>query len=249
MNVHELMLRTNHQLIREGALSADESGGIFRSLIAERDIPKWIHLRPRALQPLFYRTEGEMLPTVLYQKPKTQLFSANMHELEILRLLCVLRPESEPVKFMVEQTLARLKLTCFGSADDGLGECFDSSLVVLRFLAAAGETQWAADRIENYNRHCGDRRRSWHSKWYYWLCLSELPDDMAAANLMPYRDELLELLVKARYPVECERDRCLRPVMLCILRNAAAKLPGCEYIKNRRPLIDPEDGRICIDIG
>jgi len=40
----------------------------------------------------------------------------------ILRLLCLLAPENAEVRDMVAQMLERLKTTCFGNADDGLGE-------------------------------------------------------------------------------------------------------------------------------
>ena len=78
------------------------------------------------------------------QTPKTQIFSVNMYELEILRLLCILAPDNSEVKYMIDETVRRLKTTCFGFMDDGVGECFDTSLVVLRFIAAAAqdETEW-----------------------------------------------------------------------------------------------------------
>jgi len=66
------------------------------------------------------------------------------YELEILRLLALLTANNDSVKEMTAQTLARLCTTCFGKENDGVGECFETSLIVLRFLAATApyETSW-----------------------------------------------------------------------------------------------------------
>ena len=108
---------------------------------------------------------GKKLKTIFNQMPKTHILSANMYELEILRLLYLLAPENVDVKVMINETLKRLKTTCFGYQDDGVGECIDTSLVVLRFIGtvAKDETDWIKSRIDNYNHHVNEKKRSWYS--------------------------------------------------------------------------------------
>ncbi len=77
------------------------------------------------------------------------------YELEILRLLALLTANNDSVKEMTAQTLARLCTTCFGKENDGVGECFETSLIVLRFLAATTpyETSWIKEPLTNYHKH------------------------------------------------------------------------------------------------
>ena len=80
------------------------------------------------------------------------------------------------VKSMVEQTLFRLKGTCFGYKSCYTGECFHAGLIVLRFLVAAApyEEGWINKQIAVYNNHATDARRHAGVKKYFELCLSEL---------------------------------------------------------------------------
>ncbi len=68
--------------------------------------------------------------------PKTNILYANHYELEILRLLFMFAPENEQVGRIVENTLKRLKQTCFGNSCEK-GECVTAGISVLRFLAVA----------------------------------------------------------------------------------------------------------------
>lgn len=66
------------------------------------------------------------------------------------------------IKEMILKTLLWLNTICFGSADDGTGECFDTTLVVLRFLAAAApqDKERVRSRTVNYNRHFPDKKKA-----------------------------------------------------------------------------------------
>ena len=266
MESYELMIKVNHYLIKGGKLSDGQIGAIVNQLFADRSkseqaqrfyagvkFPNNLDGSGREMYPLFYippYNNGKKLKTVLGQTPNTQILSANMYELEILRLLCVFAPENSEVKNMVTKTLKRLKTTCFGYMDDGVGECFDASLVVLRFLAAAAqnETEWIKSRIDNYDRHCGDKKRPWFSLWYYWLCLSELPFDIAYPEVEKYKDEMLNRLTNKSYAMNSENDKIMQPVRLCILRNILSKYPEYEYIKERQPYVSDKDGRLYFDL-
>ena len=64
-----------------------------------------------------------------------------MYEREILRLRKILAPDNPVINDIVCKTLVRLKTNCFVYQDDGKGECFDASLIVLRFLTAAASNE------------------------------------------------------------------------------------------------------------
>ena len=153
MTAYELMVKTNHYLIKGGELTDAQKTNIIRQLLAAKSTPQqavrfYAGVRfpgntdssGRRMYPEFFippYNGGEKYKTVLNQTPKTHILSANLYELEILRLLHLFAPDDTEIKNMVEKTLARLKTTCFGNEDDGVGECFDTNLIVLRFLAAA----------------------------------------------------------------------------------------------------------------
>lgn len=255
MNLHEWMIKGNHELIKNGALPKEIERELVEQLLNGRNGGGDIWSPgEKSRYPIFYippDSKGKKLKTVLGQVPKTQLFSANMYELEILRLLCLLAPEREEVRQMRDKTLDRLRGTCFGYTDDGVGECFDLSLVVLRFLgtAAPEEAAWIAGRMENYNRHREEKKRPWFCLWYYWLCLSEMPLELAEGELERYRGEMVNWLENKSCVMNSEMDRTIHPVIFCMLRNALARYPEYEYIKERQPYVDEKDGRLHFDMG
>jgi hypothetical protein len=183
------------------------------------------------------------------QTPKTHILSANLYELEIIRLLHILEPNNETVKNMVSETISRLKTTCFGNRDDGLGECYDTSLVVLRFLAsvAQNDTKWIKERINNYHKYYNEKHRHWAVKWYYWLCLSELPFDIAETEILKYKDDLVKQINRS-YAMNCENDILIHPVILCVVRNCLSRLPEYEYMKECLPYVCERDGRLKLNI-
>jgi hypothetical protein len=146
---YELMIKTNKYIISGGTLSNLQKKNIFGqflSAVSSKDtanrfynrvrFPNNIDSDCRRMYPIYFippYNEGKKYKTLMTQTPKTHILSANMYELEILRLLAVLAPHDKTVTQMLNETKARLKTTCFGYMDDGLGECYDTSLIVLRF--------------------------------------------------------------------------------------------------------------------
>lgn len=250
MTAYELMIKTNHYLIQGGKLTEPQKENILRQLLAAKSATTEV----RRMYPIYYippYNGGKKHKTIFNQMPKTHIFSANMYELEILRLLHLLRPGLPEVEHMVTDTLTRLKTTCFGFADDGVGECFDTSLVVLRFLATAAPEQhiWIESRIENFNQHYAEKKRTWHCLWYYWLCLSELPFEMAKPELDQYKTVMLDWLEHKSWVMNSEHDKNVHPVLFCMLRNNISRYPEYEYIKERRPYVSEKDGRLYFDMS
>jgi len=181
MTSYEVMIKTNHHLIKGGDLTETQKQNIVNQFLSARSMkeqterfyigakfPGNTDSNGRRMYPTFYippYNDSKKLKTIYNQTPKTHIFSANMYELEILRLLHLLCPENLAVKNMVTNTLARLKTTCFGNEDDGVGECFDTSLVVLRFLAATipHNTNWIGSRMDVYNNHADKKKRPWYA--------------------------------------------------------------------------------------
>lgn len=257
MDTYDLMIKANHYLIKGGMLTDRHKNKMVNELLVSRSMsdeaqgycggvgfPSSTDKQRRGMYPIFYippHNSGKGLKTILGQTPKTQILSANMYELEILRLLYILAPKNEEVSNMVSATLGRLKTTCFGYMDDGAGECFDASLVVLRFLAAAAvnETEWIGSRIDNFKRHYNEKKRPWFPLWYYWLCLSELPFEIAVTELDSYKSEMLNRLESKGCVMNNKNDSSIRPVLQCILRNALSKYPEYEYLGDSiiRPMV------------
>ncbi len=262
MTPYDLMIKTNHYLITCGELTKVQRANILNQFRANRStkeqaqqfynglkFPNNTDKNGRQMYPTFFippYNDGKKYKTVLNQTPKTHILSANMYELEILRLLYLFASNDIEIKTMIDETLFRLKTTCYGYMDDGVGECFDTSLVVLRFLSTVApyEEGWIQGRIDNYNRHFGDKKRSWYCSWYYWLCLSELPFEFAKSEIEKYKAEMLNWLTNKSCVMNSEQDKTIHPVLLCILRNVLAKYPEYTYIKDRQPYLNEKDGRL-----
>lgn len=258
MTAYEMMLRANHYLIKAGGaqtLTPAQRERIIKTLLSARSAPEQARRagNGRGLYPEIFLPPdngGKKLKTIFNQTPKTHIFSANMYELEVVRLLCLLAPEEGEIPALRDRVLDRLRTTCFGSQDDGVGECFDTSLVVLRFLctAAPEEEAWIHSRMENYLRHKDEKKRPWFSQWYYWLCLSEAPLPLAEEELRRSLPPMLHWLNDRSFVMHSEHDRTVHPTLACMLRNAVSRCPEYGFIRDRQPYVSQRDGRLCFDM-
>lgn len=267
MTTHKLMVDTNLHLIRGKTLTEPRRQTVINRLLAARSdesvkqrfyagvrFPGNTDGGGRRMYPEFYippYNDGKKLRTIYNQTPKTHILSANMYELEIIRLLCLLAPGNQIVGDMVQRTLGRLKTTCFGYADDGVGECFDTSLVVLRFLAVAApeDKAWIQSRIDNYNAHAGEKKRPWHPQWYFWLCLSEIPFVLAEPEILKYKPDMLPWLTGKSAVMNSEHDKAVHPALICSLRSCLSRLPEYAHIRDIEPYIGEKDGRLHFDMN
>lgn len=244
MTPYEAMVAVNHRMIRYGAdsVSAEEQAvlvSVFLSAVTDREkaerfyaavrFPGNCDKSGRRLYPAFLippYNGGKTYATILGQVPRTHILSANGYELEILRLLHLLAPDHPAVQDMNDKTLDRLRHTCFANEDDGLGECFDTNLIALRYLGTVSpaSTGWMRERTDVFHRHYGEKKRPWQTMWYYYLCLSELPYSVVSADLERYRNAMLRFL-ETYGGVTGERQELLLAILRqCVRRQGEISL-------------------------
>ena len=245
---YELMIKTNHHLIRGGELTDSQKTNITRQLLTAKinmGSDPWLYDGAmNAHKPAFFvppYNNGKKLKTVIPMGAQTAQVSDNSYELEIIRLLHKFTQPNKEIANMVEVTENRLKQLCFGYKDCFYAECFHASIVVLRFVSSVmpTDTHWIKKQITGYNKHFNDRR--WHSgvHKYYWLCLSDMPFEIAEHEINRQKERIIEQLSRS-YLMKNEND----DIPLYAMRNALARLPEYSYLKERRPYFDEKTKRL-----
>lgn len=257
MTAYELMIKTNHHIIKDGELTDAQKANIVRQLLAartdERDIKKFYEKMKAGGEtyPGYYLppyNDNKKYQTVIPMSPKTHILSMNAYEMDILRLLHLFAPENPIVKDMVKGTLKRLEKSCPGG-DCCQGECFHSSLPVIRFFAVAAlhDISWIKKLVDKIDKGI-DWRYKDNAIGYYWLCLSELPYYIAEQGLLKYKNEFIARLKKSM-PLNTEKARIYQPVFYYVYRNCLSGFPEYSYIKNRQPYINEKNGKLCFDMS
>jgi len=252
MTAYELMIKTNHHLIKDGELTDAQKANIVRQLLAartdEREVQRFYQKMKAdgSTYPGYYLppyNDNKKYQTVIPMSPKTHILSMNAYEMDILRLLCLFAPEHPDVKNMVEGTFIRLRNSCPGG-ECSQGECFHSSLPVLRFFAVAAPhyKEWMRKLTAKINNGI-DAKYKTNAVHYYWLCLSELPYDIAESGLLKYKNDFIDRLGKS-VPMNTEHAKIYQPVLYCVYRNCLSRFTEYEYIKSRQPYVNEKDERL-----
>ena len=231
MTTHELMMKTNHYLIKGGTLTSAHEANITRQLLSARSDgrkkPKFMQEDPTMYPQYFIPpyNNGEKSQTVIPMSPKTHILAANSYELEIVRLLHMFNRHNDDVRNMVDKTLNRLQRTCFGNKSCYTGECFEAGIVTLRFVSAVApeNTGWIKKQVNVFNSHYNDKRRSIGVMKYFWLCLSEMPLHIAEPEICRHKDDILSQL--NRKPKSADSDDS-QLVLTGVMQNTLARLPG-----------------------
>ena len=273
MTAYDLMIKTNHHLIKGGNLTEPQKANVVRQLLEARSDERTKQSFYKGVKypgntdkngsghmyPVFFippYNNNKKYQTVIPMSPKTHILSANAYELEIIRLLYLVAPDDPTIQDMVNKSLERLKTTCYGYHDCTVGECFHTALIVLRFIAAAApsDTGWIDKLLIFFKRHMDEkltlRGKGVHGNvlWYYWLCLSELPSPLAEPEIRRYKDKIIGQLSRSSV-INSENDKINHPVMICAIRNALARLLEYNYIKDRQPYLNEKDGRLHFDMS
>ena len=248
MTAYEIMLKTNYHLIRGGEYSIVEKANIVQQLydnrITDGKMRKAEFAYPKFFIPPY--NNGKALPTLIPMSSKTFQVGDNAYEFEILRILKMFSQQNGNISNMLEATSERLKHTCFGYKSCYHCECFDASLVVLRYLTFSepNNIAWLEKQLAIYNNHFADKRRTAGIQRYYWLCLSDMPFDIAEKEISRQKDAILYQLNQRHLAKGENAD-----IPLYVMRNTLARLPEFSYIKNRQPYIDEKTGRLRFDMA
>ena len=191
---------------------------------------------------------GRKLRLIQGYLPKTNILYANHYELEIIRLLWLFAPEEEVVQKMAEETLERLKHTCFGNSCTQ-GECLAAGISVLRFLAVTKPED--AEWIDRLCRPLCDRFLSFGTGQatvcqgipmsYLLMAFTDINNETTRAVLTQKKEWLFNLLRKGWITGRLsngnisEGDTC-NLMGKYIIRNALGTLPGYEDISGELPL-------------
>jgi len=264
MNPYELLCKTNWELIKGRSFSDEEKSEIVSRLLStasSKGEVERFHRGVRApddgriMYPLYFippYNGGKKLITINGVMPKTHIFSANHYELEILRLLAFWRSDGETISNMLMRTKERLATTCFGKFC-AKGECFETSIVALRFLATAfpNEVEWVSMLVENIrdeidNKPGGKKRHS-GTTFYYWLTLTDIYQPIAVSEIKRYEPLLVHALSRS-YSYSNDQDRLYNPIAKYIARNCLARLPEYKQIQGIEGYVGG-DGRFHFDFG
>lgn len=261
---YKAMCDANHAIIRGDWVSTEQKRSTVSLLLegaavhsaAERfrDGVK-AEGKTRALYPDFYLppyNNGKRLRILTGQLPQTHIFAANHYELEILRLLLLWDGGNPRVQAMAQETLARLEKTCFGHFCP-TGECVGAGVSALRFyLAACPEDKKRLRRLaEPLGRRFLAQKGMASYKdafpiWYFCLTLAELDLEIVWELLEVKRDFLLRMLTRGCTIGPSITDT-YNPLILHVIRNALARLPGCEALVDA-PITVADNGRCYCEI-
>jgi len=248
MTAYELMIKTNHAIIRGEEFNDAQKTDIVHQLRENKITDGRLRTFDAYAYPKFYippHNNGKKLQTIVPISPKTNIVADNAYEFEIIRLLHMFQPDDE-VAHMIEVTLERLKNTCFGYQSCHYADCFEAGMMVLRFLsfAATDDRGWIDKQINMYNNHYNDRPHHSGVQKYFWLILSDMPFDIAEPEIQRQKEHIIEHLNRNYLIKDGNED-----VALCAMRNALARLPEYAYIKDRKPYVDEKSGRLQFDIS
>ena len=247
MKAYELMIKTNHAIIRGEEFTDAQKTDIVRQLRENKITDGRLRTFNAYAYPKFYippHNNGKKLQTVIPFSPKTNIAADNAYEFEMIRLLHLFQPDDDTAH-MIEVTSNRLKHTCFGYQSCHYAECFEAGMTVLRFLsfAVTDDRDWIKKQIDMYNNHFADRSRHRGVQKYYWLILSDMPFDIAAPEILRQKEHIIDHLSRSYLIKDGNED-----VPLCAMRNALARLPEYSYIKDRKPYVNEKSGRLQFDL-
>ncbi|MGB4659417.1 MAG: hypothetical protein WBI07_09570 [Mobilitalea sp.] len=255
MEAMDIISKTHEALMKGEVLSAERKKIICRELLAlaknkmekthlyHEDMTKESATTFRMYARFYLPNlpKGVKYHTITGVIPDTNIFASNSYELEILRLLAFVNRKNAEVVKMLEATKQRLSTTCFGNFCDK-GECFETSIVVLRFLATAfpEEKIWIQQLLDGIQSHFKDKRRRAGTYLYYWLILSELPLELALPVINQNKEHLLLQLGKncrMKDEEDCDKNSDKNRLSIYIIRNCLSRLTEYSVLQEMDPVL------------
>lgn len=264
MTTYELLCKTHRALAQRGerAFSETDRQSIVERLLAAIAPPPpatpgleeaRTTLRKRPLYPWYYQPlagEAKTFRLLTGEKPRARVLAANHYELEIIRLLALWGAARESVNAIVRRTLERLAATCFGRFCPK-GECVGASVAALRLISVVQPRQdrWVRSLLTPLGeRFVSGRPAGTGLPWFYFcLALADLPAELAVPIIRKRKELLRGLLYRGWLtgPAEQDRYNILRKY---VLRNALARLPECQHLREARITVSSKDGRCYCEV-
>lgn len=176
------------------------SEDLYMAIIEHLDLK--INSNNSRMSPMFLDVEHTIptdFTTFTGYRPKTKILYGNYCELELLRILYLLKPNDCVYRPVFEATKERISQTCFGGFCS-TGECFEISIVALRFIATVfpEEKSWVDMYISNIARTFSQHRKKIARRTLLMFCqvLSELRRDQDGDII----DELIGLVDDRQLP-------------------------------------------------
>lgn len=192
--------------------------------------------------------------------PKTNLLYANHYELEIIRLLYLFAPDNDKVMEMVNNTLKRLRDTCFSNSCVQ-GECVVAGISVLRLLAVLQpyDKEWI-NRILNplgalflsfSNGQAAVQKEIPVS--YLLMAFTDINNDTTRDLISQKKEWLLDLLRRGWITGKLSNGKIseidtFSPMFKYTIRNALGILPEYKDISKHEIYISGKDGRCYCNI-
>lgn len=262
VDLHELTCSINSKIIRKENFENEEIDtfvNAFLQNVSSDNAVQRFHQGVRApedgrqMYPLFYippYNDGKKLHTLNGILPKTHIYAANSYELEILKILKEFCKNNSIVENMLNKTKERLKITCFGNYCS-VGECFEASLVGLRFLSTVfpDEKDWIQMLLtkikSDINQKLSEKSHSSSLYYYYWLVLDELAIDISLPEIRKYESRLKERIEKG-FSIKNDRQKRYNIIAFYIVKNLLSRLPEYTELQTIKPYIENEI--ICINV-
>ena len=272
MQPYLLLCEINKQMFMGDTISEDkkkETVEIFLGAINKQDEINAFYKRMRARDETklnyskFYippYNGGKKLRLIQGFLPKTNILYANHFELEIIRLLFLFDNENPIVKNIVQDTVNRLRHTCFGHSCTQ-GECFATGISVLRFLAVAkpDEHEWINHLLDPLGKaflsfgsgHAAVQKDIPMS--YLLMALTDINTDKTKELINAKKDWLLALLKRGWITGKLSNGKISEGdtynlLGKYIIRNALGIMPEYYNIKNHKIYVSQGDERCYCDI-
>lgn len=272
MEKYKILVETNRKLVFAEEISdvekADTVSVLLNGISCKEDIlrykkrmrvnPEIDNMYPNYYIPPYH--ENRKLRLVQGYLPKTNILYANHYELEIMRLLFLFAPENALVHEMVDNTVQRLKNTCFGNSC-AQGECRAAGISVLRFLSVTrpDDSEW----IDRLLSPLGEVFLSFgHGQAavqqgiplsYLLMAYTDINNEKARELITQKKEWLLDLLRRGWITGKLANGKISEGdsynlMGKYIIRNAIGTLQGYEDISQYRIYVNRKDGRCYCEI-
>lgn len=200
MTIQNIIDTYNYSTVTGCRLTNNTIDELYEAILQHIDVDADAEVNPtkRNMRTLFVKADNEIpegFMTFTGYRPTTKILYSNYCELELLRILHMIKPEAPRFSNLYETTKERIKTTCFGNFCP-TGECFEISVIALRFITTLfpEEKLWIDMFVANIARTILEEERKVSKRTILMFCqvLSELrreKDGVIIDMLLSYLDD------------------------------------------------------------